>query len=85
MGHLYLIPNDSWNGKQVSVRYLQVALEVPGWMRAFPVGAIEKTGSSVMQRVLNRMLPKFLSQLEADYELWASGDSSRTPIGTGQL
>ena len=64
---------------------LQVALEVPGWMRALPVGAIERTGSGVLQRVLNRMLPKFLAQLQADYELWASGDSSRTPIGTGQL
>lgn len=64
---------------------LQVALEVPTWMRALPVRAIEKTGSSVMQRVLNRMLPRFLSQLQADYERWASGDASRTPIGTGQL
>ena len=53
-------------------------------MRAIPVGAIERTGSSVMQRVLNRMLPRFLAQLEADYELWASG-APRKPVGTGQL
>jgi hypothetical protein len=63
----------------------QVALEVPKWMRAIPVSAIERTGSGVMQQVLNRMLPKFLAQLQADYQLWASGDSSRKAVGTGQL
>lgn len=50
-----------------------------------PVSAIERTGCSVMQRVLDRMVPKFLKQLQADYELWASGDGSRKPIGDGQL
>ena len=60
-------------------------LEIPGWMRAIPVSAIERTGSSVMQRVLNKMLPRFLQQLKADYELWASGDQSRNPIGDGKL
>ena len=47
--------------------------------------AIEKTGSSVMQRILNRMVPRFLKQLQADYELWASGDDSRKPIAAGEL
>ena len=65
--------------------FMQVCLEVPGWMIAVPVGVIERTGSSVMQGVLNTMLPRFLAQLRADYELWASGDTSRTPVGTGQL
>ena len=54
-------------------------------MRAIPVGAIERTGSSVMQKVLNQMLPKFLSQLQVDYQKWASGDESRKPVGTGEL
>jgi len=65
--------------------YGQVVLEVPGWFRVVPLSAIERTGSSVMQRVLDRMVPKFLKQLQADYELWASGDGSRKPIGDGQL
>ena len=39
----------------------------------------------VMQRVLNTMVPRFLAQLRADYELWAAGDQSRKPVGTGQL
>ena len=63
----------------------QVALEVPGWMRMVPLGAIERTGSGVMQRVLDSMVPRFLRQLAADYALWAAGDDSRKPIGTGQL
>lgn len=45
------------------------------------VGAI----AQVMQKVLNTMVPRFLAQLAADYELWAAGDESRKPIGTGQL
>jgi len=39
----------------------------------------------VMQRVLNTMVPRFLAQLRADYDLWAAGDESRKPVGTGQL
>ena len=39
----------------------------------------------VLQQVLNRMVPRFLAQLEADYQLWAAGDHSRKPIGNGQL
>lgn len=38
-----------------------------------------------MQKVLNRMVPRFLAQLAADYQLWADGDDSRKPIGSGQL
>ncbi len=63
----------------------QVALEVPGWFRAIPLGALERTGCSVMQRVLDRMVPRFLGQLQADYALWAAGDESRKPIGAGEL
>ena len=64
---------------------IQVALEVPTWFRIIPIGAIEDTGNRVMQAVLNRMVPRFLKQLQADYELWASGDDSRKPIGDGKL
>ena len=54
-------------------------------MRVVPLGAVERTGSGVMQRVLDSMVPRFLRQLAADYALWAAGDDSRKPIGTGQL
>ena len=50
-----------------------------------PVGAIESTGSRVMQTVLNSAVPKFLQQLQKDYALWAAGDESRKPVGTGEL
>jgi hypothetical protein len=63
----------------------QVALEVPGWMRMVPLGTVERTGSAVMQRVLDSMVPRFLRQLAGDYALWAAGDESRKPIGTGRL
>lgn len=39
----------------------------------------------VMQKVLNTMVPRFLAQLRADYVLWAAGDDSRKPVGTGEL
>ncbi|KAK9795865.1 hypothetical protein WJX73_010568 [Symbiochloris irregularis] len=64
---------------------IKVELEVPRWMKFLPKGAIEKVGSSAMQQVLNRMVPRFLSQLQKDYEQWAAGDESRKPVGTGQL
>ena len=64
---------------------IQVALEVPRWARMMPTSAIESTGSRVMQTVLNNTVPKFLKQLQKDYELWAAGDESRNPIGTGEL
>lgn len=64
---------------------IQVALEVPKWARMMPTSAIESTGSRVMQTVLNSAVPKFLKQLQKDYELWAAGDESRKPVGTGEL
>lgn len=64
---------------------IQVALEVPRWARIMPIGAVESTGSRVMQTVLNSAVPKFLQQLQKDYELWAAGDESRKPVGTGEL
>lgn len=64
---------------------IQVALEVPRWARVMPTSAIESTGSRVMQTVLNSAVPKFLKQLQKDYELWAAGDESRKPMGNGEL
>ena len=82
----------TWEGDEVSDTKqlcsdtsIQVTLEVPRWARVMPTSAIESTGSRVMQTVLNSAVPKFLKQLQKDYELWAGGDESRKPIGTGQM
>ncbi|PNH01390.1 Pre-rRNA-processing protein esf-2 [Tetrabaena socialis] len=58
-----------------------VCLEVPAWCGFLPVDSIESVGSGVMQNVLNAMVPRFLAQLRTDYQLWASGDESRKPVG----
>lgn len=82
----------TWEGEEAeelkhlcSNTSIQVALEVPRWARMMPTSAIESTGSRVMQTVLNSTVPKFLKQLQKDYELWAAGDESRKPMGTGEL
>jgi hypothetical protein len=56
-------------------------VEVPPWSSFLPVPTIEGVGSGVMQNVLNVMVPRFLAQLRTDYQLWASGDESRRPVG----
>lgn len=72
-------------GKEiVSDTSMLVTIEVPGWFK-LPVGAFEKTGCAVMQRVLNTAVPRFLQQLKADYAAWASGDDSRQPVASGEL
>lgn len=68
-----------------SLTEIQVTLEIPNWLKFLSVDYISRSGSKVMQQVLNRMVPRFLAQLEADYQLWAAGDESRKPIGDGQL
>ncbi|EFJ52778.1 hypothetical protein VOLCADRAFT_102752 [Volvox carteri f. nagariensis] len=60
---------------------IQVCVEVPPWSGFLPVATIEGVGSNVMQNVLKVMVPRFLAQLRTDYELWASGDESRRPVG----
>ena len=59
----------------VSVTSLQVALQVPAWF-LLPVGAIERSGSAVLARVLDTAVPRFLAQLAQDYGAWAAGDES---------
>ena len=70
---------------QAAIMATQVSLEIPGWMKFLPKGALEKLGAGAMQGVLNTMVPRFLTQLQHDYARWAAGDESRTPVGTGQL
>ncbi|KAF8118849.1 hypothetical protein N665_0002s0158 [Sinapis alba] len=64
---------------------IEVNIEIPFAFRVFPVGAIEATGTQVLDQILRLMLPRFLSQLSKDYQAWASGDSSRQPLGTGEI
>ncbi|KAL6777325.1 CGL81 [Auxenochlorella protothecoides x Auxenochlorella symbiontica] len=51
---------------------LTVTLELPGWF-PLPRGAVQATGNAVLGRVLDVALPRFLKQLEKDYQLWAEG------------
>lgn len=69
----------------VSDTTLEVTVDIPSPFRAIPVSAIEGSGNKVMSQILKVMLPRFLSQLGKDYNAWASGDSSRKPVGTGEL
>ncbi|XP_078173537.1 RAP release 2, galactose-binding-like domain protein, putative (DUF1997) [Carex rostrata] len=64
---------------------IEVAIEIPFPFRALPVKAIESTGRQVLEQILRVMLPRFLSQLVKDYQAWASGDTSRQALGTGEI
>lgn len=65
----------------VSTTSLRVELEIPGWCSFLPASTIEKTGSGVLQNVLNAMVPRFLAQLNNDYKLWAAGNGLRAVNG----
>ncbi|XP_077221039.1 RAP release 2, galactose-binding-like domain protein, putative (DUF1997) isoform X2 [Tasmannia lanceolata] len=43
------------------------------------------TTIEVLEQVLIVMLPRFLMQLVKDYQAWATGDTSRQPLGTGEI
>ncbi|KAF9674934.1 hypothetical protein SADUNF_Sadunf10G0179300 [Salix dunnii] len=61
---------------------IEVNIEVPFAFRAIPAEAIESTGAQILQQILGLMLPRFMAQLVKDYQAWASGDTSRQPLGT---
>lgn len=69
----------------ISDTTLEVTVDIPFAFRAIPVSAIERSGNKVMSQILKAMLPTFLSQLGKDYYAWASGDTSRKPVGTREL
>ncbi|KAL2607821.1 hypothetical protein R1flu_026394 [Riccia fluitans] len=69
----------------ISDTTIEVTLEIPGAVSIIPKEAIEGTGSQVLAQVLKVMIPRFLAQLGRDYNAWATGDSSRKPLGTGEL
>ncbi|KAM4104895.1 hypothetical protein ACJW30_06G192800 [Castanea mollissima] len=64
---------------------IKVSIEIPSAFSLIPVQAIESTGTQVLEQVLRIMLPRFTAQLVKDYEAWASGDTSRQPLGTGEI
>jgi hypothetical protein len=59
-----------------SVVNIDVDLVIPKWF-FLPKTAVRSTGNAIMNTVLKAAVPKFLSQLEADYTSWADGDASR--------
>ncbi|CAL1386950.1 unnamed protein product [Linum trigynum] len=64
---------------------IEVSIEVPFAFRLLPAGAIESAGTGVLQQILGIMLPRFMQQLVKDYQAWASGDTSRQALGTGEI
>ncbi|KAK7393032.1 hypothetical protein VNO78_21483 [Psophocarpus tetragonolobus] len=64
---------------------IEVSIEVPFPFQAIPKQAIESAGAQVLEQILRIMLPRFMSQLVKDYQAWASGDTSRQPLGTGEI
>ncbi|XP_047307266.1 uncharacterized protein SYNPCC7002_A1590 [Impatiens glandulifera] len=76
---------DSLMGELVSDAVIEVSIDIPFAFRALPVQAIESAGTQVLDQILRIMLPRFMAQLVKDYKVWASGDTSRQPIGTGQI
>nr|GMD37078.1 uncharacterized protein LOC109192591 [Ipomoea batatas] len=76
---------DSAVQKLTSDAVIEVNIEIPFAFRALPVQAIESTGAQVLNQILGVMLPRFMAQLVKDYQAWAKGDTSRQPLGTGQI
>ncbi|XP_022992977.1 uncharacterized protein LOC111489142 isoform X1 [Cucurbita maxima] len=68
--------------KLTSDTVIEVNIEIPFAFRAIPVQAIESAGTQVLEQILKLMLPRFTAQLVKDYQAWASGDTSRQPLGT---
>ncbi|XP_038883978.1 uncharacterized protein SYNPCC7002_A1590 isoform X1 [Benincasa hispida] len=71
--------------KLTSETVIEVNIEIPFAFRAIPIQAIESAGTQVLEQILKLMLPRFTAQLVKDYQAWASGDTSRQPLGTGEI
>lgn len=77
--------NNSLAQQLTSDTVIEVSIEIPSAFRAIPVQAIESTGTQVLEQILRIMLPRFMAQLVKDYKAWASGDTSRQALGTGEI
>ncbi|XP_076957303.1 uncharacterized protein LOC143632762 [Bidens hawaiensis] len=64
---------------------IEVSIDIPFPFQAIPVQSIESSGTQVLEQILKIMLPRFMAQLMKDYQAWASGDTSRQPLGTGRI
>ncbi|RDY01238.1 hypothetical protein CR513_15460 [Mucuna pruriens] len=64
---------------------IEVSIDIPFAFQAIPKQAIESAGAQILEQILRIMLPRFMSQLVKDYQAWASGDTSRQPLGTGEI
>ncbi|OVA17936.1 Histone H2B [Macleaya cordata] len=64
---------------------IEVTIHIPFAFQAIPVEAIESSGAQVLDQILRIMLPRFMAQLVKDYQAWASGDTSRQPLGSGKI
>jgi hypothetical protein len=56
---------------------LTVTLQVPRWF-VVPVSVVESSGSTIMQKILDVSVPKFLAQLHTDYIKWSAGEVRET-------
>jgi len=63
---------------------VSVYLIVPRWF-PFTVKSTERTGWFVVNQVVGQVVPRFLKQLKADYEVWSLGDDSRKAVCEGGL
>ncbi|KAI4346454.1 hypothetical protein L6164_007349 [Bauhinia variegata] len=64
---------------------IEVRIEVPFAFRLISVQAIESAGTQVFEQLFRIVLPRFMAQLVKDYQAWASGDTSRQPLGTDEI
>ncbi|CAH8379864.1 unnamed protein product [Eruca vesicaria subsp. sativa] len=56
---------------------IEVNIEIPFAFRVFPVGAIEATGTQVLDQILRLMLPRFLSQVCRGIHIYIISDLVR--------
>lgn len=63
---------------------LEVSALVPREGRWLPKRLLSKSGSIVMQQMLNVLVPRFVNQLRADFQAWSLGDDSRSPVPIDQ-
>ncbi|KAI3799657.1 hypothetical protein L1987_34956 [Smallanthus sonchifolius] len=71
--------------KLTSDTVIEVSIDIPFPFQAIPVETIESSGTQVLEQILKIMLPRFMAQLVKDYQAWASGDTSRQPLGTDRI
>mmetsp|Transcript_6366 Transcript_6366/g.9313 ORF Transcript_6366/g.9313 Transcript_6366/m.9313 type:complete len:291 (+) Transcript_6366:158-1030(+) len=59
---------------------LEISALVPQEGRWLPKRLVGKSGSIVIQQMLNIIVPRFVKQLAKDYSVWSAGDDSRAPV-----